>query len=122
MKAVKKTFNGFNVHLTIDREGDWQASLVELPHVSAFGETADQALKELKHVWGAMKSSYQNHDQAIPLAPSRKDYSGQFNVRLDKRLHCALAVEAAQAGISLNALVAQTLARHVKLQNVDTNP
>lgn len=36
--------------------------------------------------------------------------STQFkNVRIDKRVHRALAVEAAQAGISLNALVAQKL-------------
>ncbi len=45
------------------------------------------------------------------MAPSRKEYSGQFNVRLDRRLHRALAIEAAQAGLSLNALVSQKLAK-----------
>ncbi len=47
----------------------------------------------------------------IPVAPAKKEYSGQFNVRIDKRLHRALAMEAAQAGITLNALVAQKLSR-----------
>ena len=43
--------------------------------------------------------------------PSRKEYSGQFNVRIDKRIHRGLVLEATKAGISLNALVAQKLAR-----------
>ena len=36
------------------------------------------------------------------------------NVRLDRRLHRALAMEAAQAGLSLNALVAQKLAKGMR--------
>jgi predicted HicB family RNase H-like nuclease len=43
----------------------------------------------------------------MPVAPSRKEYSGQFNVRIDKRRHRQLATEAARAGISMNALVAR---------------
>jgi len=78
MVDIKKAFDGFNVHLTIDEEGDWQANLAELPQVSA---------------------------------ESKKEYSGHFSIRVDKRVHCALA----QAGISLNALVTQKLARHVRL-------
>ncbi|HEX2200411.1 MAG TPA: toxin-antitoxin system HicB family antitoxin, partial [Gammaproteobacteria bacterium] len=50
----------------------------------------------------------------VPVAPARREYSGQFNVRIDKRLHRVLAIEAAQAGVSLNALVAQKLARSIK--------
>jgi len=107
-------FDGFNVNLTLDEEGDWLAHLVELPNVSAFGGTADEALQELQVAWEAMKKSYRKHKLPIPIAPGKKEYSGQFNVRLDKRVHCALALEAAQVGISLNALVAQTLARHIE--------
>ena len=39
---------------------------------------------------------------------------GQFNVRIDKRVHRALAMEAARVGLSLNALVAQKLAKGVE--------
>jgi hypothetical protein len=38
------------------------------------------------------------------------EYCGSFNVRIDRRVHRALAIEATQAGVSLNALVAQRLA------------
>jgi predicted HicB family RNase H-like nuclease len=115
MLNINDTFDGFNVNFTIDEDGDWQAKIVELPEVSAFAETADKALYELSVAWSAMKASYQKHHQNIPVAPARKEYSGQFNVRIDKRLHCALAVEAAQVGLSLNALVSQTLAQHAKI-------
>lgn len=103
-------FDGFTISLTLDMDGDWLACLLELPTVSAFSDSPDGAVSELLEAWGAVKESYINRGEAIPIAPKRKTYSGQFNVRIDKRLHRELAVEAAQAGISLNALVSQKLA------------
>jgi|SRR5579872_2513945 len=101
-------FDGFSIHL-LQEEGDFVAHFVELPNVSACGATAEEALAELKEAWEAMKESYRKHNEAIPVAPARKEYSGQFNIRIDKRDHRALAIEAAKAGLSLNALVAQKL-------------
>lgn len=63
-----------------------------------------------------MKHSYRKHKEAIPVAPSRKEYNGQFNVRIDKRDHRALAIEAARVDLSLNALVAQKLHQAVMSQ------
>jgi len=101
-------FDGFSIHL-LQEEGDFVAHFVELPNVSAYAPTAEEALAELKEAWEAMKESYRKHNEAIPVAPARKEYSGQFNIRIDKRDHRALAIEAAKAGLSLNALVAQKL-------------
>ena len=39
-------FNGFDVRLLIDEDGDWIAHFVELPTVSAGGKTPEQALAE----------------------------------------------------------------------------
>lgn len=103
-------FDGFTVHLLLDEDGDWLAHFVELPNISAFAATPEQALDELSIAWEGVKESYRAQGEPVPAAPARKEYSGQFNVRIDKRVHRALAVEAAQAGISLNALIAQKLA------------
>ena len=84
--------------------------------MSAFGSTAEEALLELKEAWEAMKESYHKHKEPVPVAPSRKEYSGQFNIRIDKRDHRALAIEAAMAGLSLNALVSQKLHQAVIAQ------
>lgn len=104
-------FDGFSVNLIEEDDGDWLAHLIELPNVSAYGGTPEEALLELEVAWNAMKESYEKQGEEIPVSPLRKEYSGQFNVRIDKRIHRALAVEAARAGISLNALVAQKLAQ-----------
>ncbi len=102
-------FDGYSIYLAEDEDGDFLAHFVEMPNVSAFGATPELALEELKIAWEGVKKSYLKHGEEIPLAPRRKEYSGQFNVRIDKRAHRQLAIEAAQAGISLNALVAQKL-------------
>jgi predicted HicB family RNase H-like nuclease len=106
-------FDGFTVNIFQDEEGDWLAHFIELPHISAFSDSPDKALYELSQAWDGVKESYKKHGEAIPLAPSRKHYSGMFNVRIDKRLHKALAMEAARVGISLNALVSQKLTKLV---------
>lgn len=108
-------FDGFTVNIFLDDTEDYVAHFVELPEVSAFGETPEAALNELASAWEGMKEIYAEEGRPIPIAPARKEYSGQFNVRIDRRVHRALAVEAAQAGVTLNALVSQKLAKSVRL-------
>lgn len=104
-------FDGYSLNIYQDEEGDYLAHFVELPGVSAFADTPEQALNELAIAWAGVKESYLKRGEEVPLAPSCKQYSGQFNVRIDKRLHQLLAVEAARAGVSLNSLVARKLAQ-----------
>ncbi len=112
-KGKADRFDGYGVELFIDDDGDWLAHLVELPNVSAFGPTLDKALDELAVAWELVKESYREDRQAIPIAPAKRQYSGQFNVRIDRRVHRALVIEAERAGLSLNALVGQKLAKAV---------
>jgi predicted HicB family RNase H-like nuclease len=104
-------FDGFSVNIFEDDAGDWVAHFVERPEVSAFGKMPEDALHELAAAWEGVKQTYFDDGEHVPVAPARKEYSGQFNVRIDRRLHRDLAIEAAQAGVSLNALVAQKLAQ-----------
>lgn len=104
-------FDGFTVKLFEDEASDWVAHFNERPEISAFGKSAEGALQELEAAWEGIKRIHLEDGTPVPVAPTRREYSGQFNVRIDRRLHRALAVEAAQAGITLNALVAQKLTR-----------
>ncbi|MBF0370397.1 MAG: type II toxin-antitoxin system HicB family antitoxin [Magnetococcales bacterium] len=113
--AMDDRYNGFTVELFLDEDGDWLAHFEELPTVSAFGASPEEALIELESAWKGVKESYQSQGEKVPLAPSRKIYSGQFNIRIDKRLHRALAMEASRAGTSLNALVATKLSNTVEM-------
>ncbi|MBF0460145.1 MAG: type II toxin-antitoxin system HicB family antitoxin [Magnetococcales bacterium] len=106
----KEMFDGFTVHTWQEPDDkDWMACLVEMPEISAFGPSPDRAIAELSVAWEMVKESCAANGTAIPVAPSRKNYSGQFNVRIAKTLHRRLAVEAAREGVSLNALVASKL-------------
>ncbi len=107
-------FDGFSVELYLDEDDDWLAHFEELPTISAFGDSPEAALKELESAWIMVKEDYLADGKTVPVAPARKKYTGQFNVRIDKRVHRALAIEAARAGVSLNALVAQKLRETTK--------
>lgn len=68
--------DGFLVKLSQDDDGDWLAHLIELPHVSAFADTPDQALTELKDAWEGIKESYRENGEPIPssLTEAKKIY------------------------------------------------
>ncbi len=114
-------FDGFMVNVFYDEDGDYLAHLVELPNVSAFGPTPAEALAELKTAWELMKECYQEDGEPIPKAPSRQGYEGPFNVPVDKQIFHALTDEAAKAGMSLYALVAQKLQSTVPIVQEDTD-
>ena len=108
---MSERFDGFSVNIFEDDAGDWVAHFVERPEISAFGKEPEDALHELAAAWEGVKQTYIDDGESVPVAPAHQSYSGQFNVRIDRRLHRDLSIEAAQAGVSLNALVAQKLAQ-----------
>jgi predicted HicB family RNase H-like nuclease len=107
-------FDGYGVELFVDDDGDWLAHFAEMPNISAFGPTPEKALSELATAWRLVKEAYEREGGPVPVPPLRREYSGQFNVRIDKRVHRKLAIEAERNGLTLNALVAKKLAVSVE--------
>ena len=105
----KDMFDGFAVNVFLDEDGDYLAHFVEMPNVSAFSDTPENALRELAVAWKGVKESYRKHHDPIPQASSREGYEGPFNVPVDAQLYHVLANEAAETGMSLYALVTQKL-------------
>ena len=60
-------FDGFRIQLLIDEDGDWIAHLVEMPNISAGGETPEKAIQELRIAWRLVKESYLQHGEAVPM-------------------------------------------------------
>ena len=79
---MSERYDGFTVGLFQDDAGDWVAHFNELPEISAFGPSPEAALAELGAAWEAVKQVHREEGTPIPLAPARKQYSGQFNVRI----------------------------------------
>ena len=115
MKNNQDDFDGFTIKIFLDEDGDYLAHFIELPNVSAFGPTPAQALIELKTVWELMKECYQEDNVSIPKAPVRELNDLPLNVPVDPQLYQRLSDEAAKAGMSLYALVAQKLAETTSL-------
>ncbi len=105
----KESFNGYTLSVWQDADGDWMACLEEMSSISVFGASPEEAVSELSMAWAAAKESFIANGEAVPVAPSRKQYGGHFNVRIAKTRHRRLAVEAAREGVSLNSLVAGKL-------------
>jgi antitoxin HicB len=101
---------GYNVFWS-DTDSGYIAASPEFPRLSAFGETAEAALAELRGVLDEAIQQYAEEGWPLPVAHTHGSYSGQFRVRVAKSLHSALAQRAEAEGISMNSLVSQYLAR-----------
>ena len=109
----KDVFDGFAVKVFLDEDGDYLAHFVEMPNVSAFANTPEDALKELAVAWQGVKESYRKHNEPIPQAPFPKADENSLDIPVDAQLYHVLVDEAAKAGMSLYALVAQKLSEPV---------
>jgi predicted HicB family RNase H-like nuclease len=99
MKAMER-FDGYGVNMFLDEDGDWLARFMELRNVSAFGATPEKALKELAVAWELVKEEYAKEHKPVPIAPTHREFGGVFQVRIDKRIHRDLAIEAERSGVT----------------------
>ena len=89
------------------------ATCAELPTLSAWGETAEDALRELEVVITASLEVYRKEGWPIPEPASSPEHSGKFVVRVPRTLHARLAQQAEAEGVSLNTLSVAYLAQGV---------
>ena len=112
-------FDGFSVVLERENSDQWKAYFVELPSVYGDSLSPLEAIARLKITWEKYKEECRKNEKDIPLPVLEKDYSGRFNVRLDKELHKALVNEAMQHGLSLNALIYKKLKQSTVISRQD---
>ena len=103
-----------------DGSVSWGASFPDFSCVVGGGNTPEEALKE----------AYENLDiylefkgwSNLPKStnPYTEKYSGKFLMRISKKLHRDLALQAEQEGQSLNAFCSEALARYVGEKSVAT--
>lgn len=66
MNKHHNDFDGFAVNVSLDEDGDYLAHFVEMPNVSAFSNTPENALRELAAAWKGVKESYRKHHDLSP--------------------------------------------------------
>jgi predicted RNase H-like HicB family nuclease len=71
MSLDNYNFDHFIINLYVDEQGEWLAHFQEMPNISAFGDTPQEALEELKIAWELVKEDYKTQGKAIPTANAK---------------------------------------------------
>lgn len=74
----------------------------DFPGLSAFGETAEEALSEAEVVLELFVESLRESGDALPDPTRVSEHSGQVRLRMPKSLHRSLVQQSSQEGVSLN--------------------
>ena len=82
----------------------------EFPSLSWLASTTEEALKGIQQMVGDIVIDLQSNGEPIPTPLAEKNYSGEFRVRIPSIVHRALAMQAAEQGVSLNRLASAKLA------------
>jgi predicted HicB family RNase H-like nuclease len=83
----------------------------EFPSLSWLAGTPEEALKGIRAVVGRTVREMKGHGEEIPSPIATRNYSGKFMVRVPPEVHRALAVQAAESGVSLNRIASAKLSQ-----------
>ena len=92
-----------------DDDGMFIGLCAELPFLSHLDDTADGAFSGIRDVASTALEILQEDNDPLPEPLSTRKYSGVVTVRVPPETHRALALDAAEAGVSLNRLAAERL-------------
>ena len=102
----------FNVTWS-ERDNAYVATCPEFPGLSAFGDTAAEALEEAGIAVSLFIEEYEADGVPLPQPRTIPSHSGQIRLRMPKYLHAQLAHYANQEGVSLNTLIVSYLSEAV---------
>ncbi len=94
-----------------DKDEEYLGLCAEFPSLSWLAGTPEAALKGIRRVVAEGIKIMEVDGDSIPEPLSNKKYSGKFSVRIPPEVHRDLAIQAAEAGVSLNRLISAKLTR-----------
>ena len=94
-----------------EEDGEYIGLCAEFPSLSWLEPSLEEALKGIRQVVANVVADLETGGESVPEPIALKKHSGRFMVRIPPELHRRLALEAAEAGISLNRLASDRLSR-----------
>jgi len=94
-----------------EEDSEYIGLCVEFPSLSWLAATPEESLAGIRAVVADVVTDLQSNGEPVPEPLATKTYSGRFMVRIPPVLHRQLALEAAEAGISLNRLASARLSQ-----------
>ena len=102
----------YTYRVTWSEEDDEYVGLcVEYPSLSWLAPTPQEALEGIRQMVADVVADMQANEESVPEPIALRHYSGKFTVRVPPDLHRRLALEAAEAGVSLNRLASAKLSQ-----------
>ena len=83
----------------------------EFPSLSWLAPSPEGALRGIRRLVAEVITDMKTNGESIPEPLAARHFSGKFLVRVPPQVHRQLAVEAAEAGVSLNRLASAKLTR-----------
>ena len=93
-----------------DEDGEYVGLCAEFPSLSWLAGSYEEALRGIRDVVAEVISDMRSNNESIPQPLATRNYSGNFTVRIPPAVHRSLAMQAAEADISVNRLVSAKLA------------
>jgi predicted HicB family RNase H-like nuclease len=91
-------------------DGEHVGLCAEFPSLSWLAGSPEAALKGIRRLAAEAVADMQASGELVPAPFAEKHYSGEFRVRIPPEVHRALAIQAAEQGVSLNRLASAKLA------------
>lgn len=92
-------------------DGEHVGLCAEFPSLSWLAATPEAALKGIRKLVAEVVEDMDADIEAIPEPIACRRYSGKFMVRVPPEVHRNLAIQSAEAGISLNRMVSAKLSQ-----------
>ena len=94
-----------------EEDKEYVGLCAEFPSLSWLAKTHEAALKGIRKVVADVIADLRKGEEEIPEPLASRHYSGKFVVRVTPETHRELVIRSAEAGVSLNRLVADRLSR-----------
>ena len=109
MKAIRDDHYTYRVTWS-DEDKEYVGLCAEFPSLSWLAAAPETALRGIRSVVADVVADLQRHRESVPKPLASRSFSGKFMVRVPPDVPRELAVEAAEAGVSLNRLATVKLA------------
>lgn len=93
-----------------EEDGGYIAIVPDIPGCSAFGETEEEALHEVRQAIQSCLEALKASGRPVPAPSGIPEASGKITLRMPKSLHARLALESKTEGVSLNQYMLYKLA------------
>jgi predicted HicB family RNase H-like nuclease len=92
-------------------DNEYVGLCAEFPSLSWLSGTPESALKGIRKLVGDVVKDMLNSGETVPEPIACKQYSGKLTVQVTPGVHRGLAIQAAEAGVSLNRVARSKLSQ-----------